>query len=127
MKKQIKINKSRKPDEWFDWECKVARKNVRRLLKKFRRSLPSEDRNSFCIGRREYKNMLKRKKVDFNAVLLDRVRKTFGKLYTRYRLRESQFIIIFLWVVGFSVLGHYLKKMLILNMTMKFLKIVKVF
>ena len=26
MKKQIRINKSRKPDKWFDWECKVARK-----------------------------------------------------------------------------------------------------
>ena len=65
MKKQIRINKSRKLDEWFDWECKVARKNVRRLLKKFRRSLHSEDCNSFCIARREYKNTLKRKKVDF--------------------------------------------------------------
>ena len=65
MKKQITINKGRKQDEWFDWECKVARKNVRRLLKKFRRSLHSEDRNSFCIARREYKNTLKRKKVDF--------------------------------------------------------------
>ena len=73
MKKQIRINKSRKLDEWFDWECKVARKNVRRLLKKFRRSLHSEDRNSFCIARREYENMLKRKKVDFNAVLLDKL------------------------------------------------------
>ena len=52
MKKQIRINKSRKPDEWFDWECKVARKNVRRLLKKFRRSLHSEDRNSFLYCRK---------------------------------------------------------------------------
>ena len=26
--------KERKLDEWFEWECKVGRRNVRRLLKK---------------------------------------------------------------------------------------------
>ena len=29
----------KKLDKWFDWECKVGRRNVRRLLKKYRRSL----------------------------------------------------------------------------------------
>ena len=72
MHSSLNTQTSKKPDKLFDWECKVARKNVRRLLKKFRRSLHSEDRNSFCIAKREYKNMLKRKKVDFNAVLLDK-------------------------------------------------------
>ena len=42
-------------------------------MKKFRRSLSSEDRNSFCVARGENKNMLKRKKEDFNAVLLDKL------------------------------------------------------
>ena len=40
-------------------------------MKKFRHSLHSEDRNAFCIEKKEYNNILKRKKVDFNAVLLD--------------------------------------------------------
>ena len=56
MKKQIRIKKNgRKLDEWFDWE----RRNVRRLLKKYRRSLFTDDRNAFCLARREYKNVLK--------------------------------------------------------------------
>ena len=50
MKKQIRIKKKMKKigrelDEWFDWECKVGRRNVRRLLKKYRRSLLADDRN----------------------------------------------------------------------------------
>ena len=45
MKKQIakkkkKKKNGRKLDEWFDWECKVGRRNVRTFLKKYHRSLP---------------------------------------------------------------------------------------
>ena len=123
MRKQIRINKSGKLDEWFDWECKVARKNVRRLLKKFRRSLPSEDRNSFCIGRREYKNMLKRKKVDFNAVLLDKLissvksQKYFGETVHKISFKRKSVcnnISVDSWFQHFRAL---LKKMLILILT----------
>ena len=56
MKKQITIKKNgRKLDEWFDWECKVGRRNVRRLLKKYRRSLLADDRSAFCLARRNTK------------------------------------------------------------------------
>ena len=55
----------RKLDEWFDWECKVGRGNVRRLLKKYRRSLLADDRGALCLARREYKNALKKKKKRF--------------------------------------------------------------
>ena len=65
MKKQITIKNGRKLDEWFDWECKVGRRNVRRLLKKYSRSLLADDRSAFCLARREYKNLLKKKKKDF--------------------------------------------------------------
>ena len=65
MKKQIRIKNGRKLDEWFDWECKVERRNVRRLLKKYRRSLLADDRKAFCLARREYKNLLKKKILFF--------------------------------------------------------------
>ena len=39
MKRQIRMNKSKKLDEWFDHGCKVGRRNVRKPLKEFRRSL----------------------------------------------------------------------------------------
>ena len=60
-------------DEWFDSQCKVARRNIRWLLDKFRHSLHTEDRHAFCIARREYKDMLKRKKEDFNAILFGQI------------------------------------------------------
>ena len=49
-------------DFWFDWECKVVRRNVRRFSKKYRRSLLADDRCAFCLARREYKNSLKKTK-----------------------------------------------------------------
>ena len=65
-----KKKNGRKLDEWFDWEWEVGRRTVRRLLKKYRRSLLADDRGAFCLARREYKNMLKKKKKDFYDVLL---------------------------------------------------------
>ena len=56
----------RKLDEWFDWE----RRNVRRLLKKYRRSPFTDDRSAFCLARREYKNVLKKKIFFFYHDLL---------------------------------------------------------
>ena len=40
----------------------MGRRNVRRLLKKYRRSLLADDRSAFCLARGEYKNLLKKKK-----------------------------------------------------------------
>ena len=39
----------------------MVRRNVRRFLKKYRRSLLADDRGAFCLARREYKNSLKKK------------------------------------------------------------------
>ena len=51
-KRQIKKNKSKTLDEWFDHECKLGRRNVRKLLKKLWRSLHVDDRNVFCKASR---------------------------------------------------------------------------
>ena len=52
----------------------MGRRNVRRLLKKYRRSLLADDRSAFCLARREYKHLLKkRKKKDFYDALLDKL------------------------------------------------------
>ena len=84
MKKQITIKKKkkkqeRKLDEWFDWECKVGRRNVRRLLKKCR-SLLADDCSAFCLTRRECKKKKKKKKkilkiffLKYCDVLLDKL------------------------------------------------------
>ena len=72
---------------WFDWECKLVRRNVRRFLKKYRRSLLADDRGAFCLARREYKHLLKKKKKIFiiffwtNWFHQWKIRKTFGNLY----------------------------------------------
>ena len=82
----------------------MERRNVRRLLKKYRRSLLADDRNAFCLARREYKNLLKKKILffyifSFYNVLLDKLissvknQKDFGNLYIRYHPKESPSII----------------------------------
>ena len=52
-KKQIMIYLFFNGRKLDDWECKVRRRNVRRLLKKYRRSLLADDRSAFCLARRE--------------------------------------------------------------------------
>ena len=42
-------------DEWYDEECRAARKNVRKLLRKFRKSLNRAESVDYCCARREYK------------------------------------------------------------------------
>ena len=42
-------------DEWYDEECRAARKNVRKLLCKFRKSLDRLVCVDDCCARREYK------------------------------------------------------------------------
>jgi len=48
MKKSCRLNFKRNLQNWFDYECKVAKKKVRRLLKKYRRTLTDVDRAAFC-------------------------------------------------------------------------------
>ena len=72
MKKKICLNRHNTKD-WFDLECRNKRKVLRKLLKKFRKSLASHDRDSYCIARREYKHLLHRKKKEFNRSVIDRL------------------------------------------------------
>lgn len=72
MKKRIFVtNHSRRNTEWFDQECRLERKNVRKLLRRFRKTLNHDDRNAYCKARREYKNLLCRKKKMFHDGLLN--------------------------------------------------------
>ena len=65
MKKRVCVNSEKKLD-WFDIECKDKRKELRKLLKKYKRTSKTEDRHNFCKCRREYKYLLQRKKKEFN-------------------------------------------------------------
>ena len=51
----------------------MGRRNVRRLLKKYRRSLLADDRCAFCLAKREYKKLSKKKETGFYDVLLDKL------------------------------------------------------
>jgi hypothetical protein len=73
MKKCVSVNNNKKVSDWFDQECAVSKKNVRKLLRISRRSLKAVDQNSYVIARREYKNLQKRKKKQFNKSLVDKL------------------------------------------------------
>jgi hypothetical protein len=73
MKKHVHANRHRTLDEWFDQECTVYRRNVRRLLRNSRRSLKKEVQQEFLIARREYKSLLKRKRKQYNDTLLNKL------------------------------------------------------
>lgn len=73
MKQRVCINSPDRKIQWFDMECRIARRNVRRLLRIFKKTLDREDNNKFCIARREYKNLLITKKRLFNSALLMKI------------------------------------------------------
>jgi len=58
-------------DEWYDEECRATRKKVRKLLRKFRKSLDRLVCVDYCNARREYKKMLQKKKKKFNENVLN--------------------------------------------------------
>ena len=72
MKKRV-TSRKRNFADWFDFECVTSRRNVRRLLRIYRRSSNPDIRQQFVISRREYKKLLQRKKSQFNKSLLDRL------------------------------------------------------
>ena len=96
MKSQIRVKNQSKDQTWFDAECRLSRKNVRRLLRKFRRTLDDDDRHSFCIARREYKHLLKNKKKRFNRLLLNEIiasirnQKQFWTNVNKISLKKNQ-------------------------------------
>ena len=78
MKKRIPINKTKSLGDWFDHECVLTRRKVRRLLRTYNKSLKKEDRNNYTVARREYKNLLQRKKREFNDTVLHRLVASIG-------------------------------------------------
>ena len=56
MKRKTYVNRPKRMDEWYDEECRAARKNARKLLRKFRKSLDRAESVDYCCARREYKN-----------------------------------------------------------------------
>ena len=43
--------KKRTASSWFDYKCVTSRQNVRELLRKFRKSFKTENRESCCKSR----------------------------------------------------------------------------
>ena len=72
------LGKKKTVNNWFDYECVTTRRNVRKLLRKFRKSLNTEDRESYCKSRREYKNVLKHKKKLYKDRQLSELLDTLG-------------------------------------------------
>ena len=71
MKIEIYCNKKCSTQEWYDAECRSLKREVRRSLSKFKRTLVDGDRDNYCKKRREYKYVLKRKRKQFNESLLN--------------------------------------------------------
>jgi hypothetical protein len=71
MKRRVNIKAKKKDSNWFDSECRVNRRNVRKALRKFRRTLHSDDRFNYTKMRREYKHLLSRKKQAYNKNIID--------------------------------------------------------
>ena len=78
MKKRICVNCDRKI-EWYDVECRNKRKELRKLLKKYKRTNQPVDRHNFCRSRREYKHLLHRKKKQFNERAINMLIETVDK------------------------------------------------
>ena len=72
------LGKKKTVNNWFDYECVTTRRNVRKLLRKFRKSLNTKDRESYCKSRREYKNLLKHKKKQYKDRQLSELLDTLG-------------------------------------------------
>ena len=62
---KINVNACKRPRSvWFDLECSQSRKVLRQYLRKFTRYNKDEDRLAYSEKRREYKNLLFKKKRD---------------------------------------------------------------
>ena len=65
MKRKTYVNRPKRMDEWYDEEYVIfARKNVRKLLRKFRKSLDRAESVDYCCARREYKKTVAAKEKE---------------------------------------------------------------
>ena len=78
MKKRICIGRKRKENTWFDQECRSFRNSVRKALRRYRRTLDSDDCFKLCKIRREYKNLVHLKKKLFNELMINKLITSIG-------------------------------------------------
>jgi hypothetical protein len=95
MKRRIKTDRKRK-NEWFDDECWLVRKNVRKLLRNFRKSFSASDRREYCKQRSEYKKLLHLKKKNHYNNVFDQLltsvgdQQAFWKTVNKIHKKRSQ-------------------------------------
>ena len=97
MTKHVPLEPKTRCGDWFDQECNKSKKQVRKLLRISRRSLKPEDRHKYCVARREYKNLLARKKnKQYNSAILDNLiasvdnQKEFWNTVNRVSFKKKQ-------------------------------------
>ena len=78
MTKEVHIDRKRKSEDWFDRECIMCRRHVRKLLRVCRRTSKIEDQQAFVVARREYKNLINRKRKQHNNTLLNNLVRSVG-------------------------------------------------
>ena len=65
MVKKCYASKKGKNAEWFDEDCKQAKKESRQKLKTFRSTRNEDDRREYVEARKKYRYLLKSKKLGF--------------------------------------------------------------
>ena len=81
MKKRMCLGMYR-TNQWFDNECHNKRKEVRKLLKKFRKTNNSIDRENYCRSRRAYKYLLDKKKKEHSRNIIGKLIASIDKQNT---------------------------------------------
>ena len=72
MKQVVFIGGERKK-RWFDVECKECKKCLRQKLRVFHKTRSNEDRLIYLAKRKEYKDMLKEKKLQYKMKILESI------------------------------------------------------
>ena len=72
-KKIVRKNNIHRNADWFDRECFVAKKEVRRNLRQFRQFRKKDDVALYVNSKKRYKGLLKKKKSDFQKNAADKL------------------------------------------------------
>ena len=56
--------------KWFDTECRAAREIYQESLKTFNKLKSNENREALCRNKKEYKQLLKRKRKQYETQIL---------------------------------------------------------
>ena len=74
------IGKKKNVNDWFDEECKQKKRTVKRVLKRFQRSKKEniEIREMYIKERKEYKQLLTRKKNEFDQRRIEKLKQSIN-------------------------------------------------